>query len=306
MAALCLLALPLHACDVCGIFLGIQPNDRASSFGLVYRMRYLEGRFAPPPPSPLKHGGAEDLPVPTHRTETYQALELRADIRLDERWSIWAMLPVVNNYASSNGGVDADIYGVGDPTVLGRWIAVNTRQYNDSVRWRHRLTVGVGPKLPIGPRTMTYDDRPVDHDLQPGTGTVDGILSLEYLVRRGTWGVGLSSVTRLNSRRTDGFRAAHGYNGTLEMFRVFEGERVQWMPSVGGYVEVMSQDRYAGTADSATGGTTFFSHAGIKAWRKQWGAHVHWQHALAQRKGRDMMPDQERVLLGLTYILPRR
>jgi hypothetical protein len=44
---LCLMAALLScsafACDVCGIFLGIQPHDRRSSISLLYRYRHLEG-----------------------------------------------------------------------------------------------------------------------------------------------------------------------------------------------------------------------------------------------------------------------
>lgn len=307
LGALLVCALRNLGCDVCGIFLGIQPNDRTSSFGLVYRMRYLEGRFEPPRTAVLtKHGGADDLPVPTHRTETYQALELRADIRLGQRWSLLGILPVVNNYASSNGRVDADIYGVADPTVLARWIAVNTKQKADTVRWRHRFTIGAGGKLPVGRTTMRYDEQLVDHDLQPGTGTFDGVLSLEYLVRHNGWGAGFSSIGRWNAANNEGFRAGHGVNGTLELFRVFEGGHVQWMPLVGAYAEVMAQDRLAGIDDAATGGRTFFSHMGARLWWRSFGGHVLWQHALRHDQGRDMMPDRERLVLGLTYLLRKR
>jgi hypothetical protein len=304
LGALWTIALASSGCDVCGIFLGLQPNDRTSTIGLWYRMRYLEGRFQPAPlASGTKHGGAADIPASTHRIESYQALEVRGEFWLGERWSILGMVPLVNNYASSNGGVDADIYGVADPSVMGRWIAVNTKQKADTVHWRHRLTLGLGVKAPLASKDRSYAGRAVDFDLQPGTGTWDGLISVEYLVRHADWGMGVSSVGRFNTTDDQGRRGGHGVNVTHEFFHVFEGKRTQWMPVVGAYGEWMAQDRYDGTDDPGTGGTTLFTHVGARFWYHQWGINLTWQHAIARDQGADMMPNRERVVGGLTWML---
>ena len=50
LAAWGLLLLPAmaQACDVCGIFLSVQPHDRTSSVSTLWRFRHLEGRLSTP------------------------------------------------------------------------------------------------------------------------------------------------------------------------------------------------------------------------------------------------------------------
>ena len=76
-----------QACDVCGIFLGVQPNDRRSTMGLFYRSRIMQGVTRVPLSSNLllKHGDHVPANVPSAEvpiTEVVNVMELRADLRL--------------------------------------------------------------------------------------------------------------------------------------------------------------------------------------------------------------------------------
>ena len=70
LAVALLSAPPLLACDVCGLFLGIQPKDRSTTVGLFYRFRQLDGVLGTV--ALQKHGGhGATTGVEEHYTELY-------------------------------------------------------------------------------------------------------------------------------------------------------------------------------------------------------------------------------------------
>jgi hypothetical protein len=297
------------ACDVCGIFLGIQPHDRASNISLLYRYRRLEGTLPaiPPVAMPTKHGGhANTALVPQatehHYRELYQTLELRADLWLSQRWAVLVSLPVVNNYQALDGYVAADIYGVGDPLLLGRYLVANTRCTTTEERTVHRLSLGGGAKVPLGQHGLRYRDAEAPHDLQPGTGTWDLLASAEYRMRHGRNGASLTAIGRRNGTDADGMRMGHGLSATAECFRRFDiGDDWRIMPSLGAYHELTGKDAMQGEAAAGTGSSTLFTHASVRVWWRSWGIQGTFQFAVARRLGKQMVPNRERAIIGLTY-----
>ncbi|MBL7962492.1 MAG: hypothetical protein JNM31_01490 [Flavobacteriales bacterium] len=296
-----LLLFPLlsHACDVCGIYLGIQPHDRTSSVSVLYRFRYLEGLMPGAPV--LKHGDHSAATGPQYYREFLQTVEFRGEYWLGQRFSLMASVPVVNNYQSVEGVVMADIYGAGDPFVLARWIAVNTKCLTDEERTVHRIMVGGGLKMPVGASDLRWNGQLVDHDIQPGSGTMDGLLSLQYLIRHGRTGAGLASIGRFNTASTGGYQMGHGINLTAEAFHRFDIQKVQLMPALGAYMEHTLPDAYKEGEVEGTGGTTWFLHTGARAWWKAWALGINYQFALAHDIGILMVPDHSRFIVGLTY-----
>jgi len=296
-----------RACDVCGIFLGIQPNDRSTSFGLYYRFRHLEGDLGGL--SLLKHGGShagESQTVADHYTEQYQVLEFRADVWITPRLAVMAAVPLVNNYQSVAGYARADLYGVGDPFLLGRYVIANTRCLMDAPRTVHRVTLGAGVKLPLGRTDMTYADAPVVHDLQPGSGTWDALASAEYMVRRNKVGGSLTVFGRCNGNDRNAYQLGHGLSTTAETFYQVPIRSITWAPSVGAYMEHTGIDHRDGAVVQGTGSTTLFAHAGSRVWWRSWALSANYQYALARSMGEWMVPNRQRVIVGITYNLIRK
>lgn len=308
LGTLLMLALPGLGCDQCGCgaLLGIQPYDRAHSFGLQYRMRYLDGDV-PAPTTMLmtKHGGhtatTSNAPA-NHYREVYTAIDVRGQYWLGQRLSLFAVVPLVNNYAAVDGVRQADLYAVGDPQVMVRWIAANTRfLVLDSNRVRHRLTLGGGVKLPLGRHDLVQYGEELPHDLQPGTGTWDALVSAEYLVRGARWGGSLSLFGRLNGTMDGGYRMGHSASALAEVFRFVDVRDFRILPTLGTYLEFAEQDHWEGAPVEGTGDQVLFSHAGIRVWKRNLGFSFAWQHALASNSGELMVPNRERIVAGITY-----
>jgi len=312
LGALLLVALPGLACDQCscGLLLGVQPNDHANNYGLQWRMRYLHGDIMLPPAAQLnvpKHAGHSHAPVQgaASYTEVYTVLEARGQVWLSERASLAASIPLLNNYQAVDGVRYADIVAVGDPMVLARYAVWASTSGPDTTRLRHRLTAGLGVKLPLGRTDVVQFDRELPHDLQPGTGTWDGMLSLEYMVRGRVWGTSLGVVGRYNGEMEGGHRMGHSASFTGEVFRIVPVKRMRLLPSVGTYIESARQDEMDGVPDPSTGGNTLFSHLGARLWWNNLGLSFAWQHALINDIGALMIPNRERILAGITYSFER-
>lgn len=311
LAAWMLLLLPSTGlpCDVCGIFLGVQPNDRTSSISLLWRYRHLEGTLPTTVPAAVpKHGGhshAETTPTAdVHYRELYQVAELRADLWLTERWALLVSVPAVNNYRAVDGVIGSDIYGLGDPLLIGRYQVANTKCLTTDERTVHRLLVGAGANVPLGRTDRTYKGYAVDVDQQPGTGSWDALATLEYRVRRGRNGAGLTAIGRYNGANSDTYRLGHGLSTTAEVFRRWDfGEHTKWMPSVGLYHELAGMDAEDGTTVQGTGSSTLFTHVGSRVWWRSWGLSATFQLAVAHSLGDRMVPNRERVVLGISYNL---
>ncbi|MBK7384962.1 MAG: hypothetical protein IPI81_16740 [Flavobacteriales bacterium] len=294
-------------CDVCGIFLGIQPHDRTTSFSLLWRYRHLEGSLPGSTLALPKHGSDNaTLTGDTHYRELYQVAEFRGDIWWSQRFATLVSIPMVNNYRAVNGVIRNDVYGMGDPFILGRYLLVNTKCLTMDERTVHRVMLGAGAKFPLGAHATSYNGEQVEVDQQPGTGSLDLLGSAEYMVRRGKYGGSLSVIGRYNGTNDMEHRMGHGISTTTELFRRFDiGEVWKVMPSLGVYHELAGKDALSGDPVQGTGSSTLFTHVGVRVWWRSWGFSSTYQHAVARSLGEQMIPNKERVVVGLTYNLIR-
>lgn len=306
VGALLTWALPTLGCDVCGIFLNVQPNDRSTQFGMLYRLRTLSRDFGTEGVTLLKHGGTVE-PAMEHKVkELIQALELRADIRLADRWALLVAAPVVNSYQSLNGFQTYDVYGLGDPFALMRYQLVNTKRTATDTTGGlvHRLQLGAGVKLPLGLSDATYNSERLHPDAQPGTGSWDALVSLEYALRGRRNGLMFSSLARINTADTQGIRLGHTASSTLDVFHTVKlGNTVQLLPSLGGYLEWAGHDDNEGVEEMGTGGTTWYATAGLRAYWKSWMFTATYQKALGWDIGDEMTATDYRVVTGLSFFL---
>ncbi|MEO8733248.1 MAG: hypothetical protein ABI373_02850 [Flavobacteriales bacterium] len=305
------------ACDQCGcgLLLGVQPYDHANNFGLQWRMRYLQGDImneaATDELKVLKHGGdahanGSEMPASSENTEIYMVLEARGQFWFGQHLSLTASVPLLNNYAAVDNVTETDLYAVGDPLLLGRYVVMGSKSGPDTTRLRHRLTVGFGVKLPLAKRGVTQYGQTLDPDMQPSTGTWDEMASVEYSVRGKVWGTSLSLFGRYNGTASDGFQLGHAVNFKADMFRVIPIKSVQLLPSAGVYVEDLMTDMDNGMSDKTTGGYTVFSDLGMQLWWKDLGFSFAWQQALINDLGSQMVPNKVRLIAGLTFNFDRQ
>ncbi|MDX9750553.1 MAG: hypothetical protein RBT71_05690, partial [Flavobacteriales bacterium] len=175
----------------------------------------------------------------------------------------------------------------------------NTRAYQERTHV-HRLLVGGGLKMPVGRDDLRIGEELASHDIQLGTGSWDGLFSVEYAVRRGRTAGGVSALARFNTANAAGHRMGHGLSTTAEVFHRFGGDSLSFAPAIGAYMERMGQDHMHDMVHAGTGGTTLFTHAGLRAWWKGLSFSAYYQHAVMHRVGHMMTPTRHRIVVGLT------
>lgn len=295
------------ACDVCGVFMGIQPYDRTNSISLIHRMRHLQGLM------PVTTTGHEHLhgvaPADVAKQQVrdlLQVAELRAEIWITQRINVVGAFTAANNYRAVDGYISNDVYGVSDPMVIGRYMLVNTKSNGDADRTAHRVMIGAGVKAPLGDTDPLYLGEPVPMEQQLGTGSWDALGSLEYMVRLKRNGIALNMIGRRSGTATDGHCMGHSLSTTLEVFRTYQkGENWRLMPSAGIYYEAMTSMLHQGHIMTGTGGTTLFTHIALRAWYRNWGVQAIYQPAVLKEMGPLMVPNRERVIIGITYNLKK-
>lgn len=300
VACALLVTAPTAACDMCGIFLGITPHDRTSSIGLFSRYRLLQRDFGRS--SLVKHGDAHEA-MARYR-ESYNTLELRADMWLSQRFSVLAVVPVVRNMQTIDGAQTSGASGLGDPFLLARYAVINSRGNDDTDRTVHRLLLGGGLKFPVGRHTVMFNGEEVDHDLQPGSGSWDLLASAEYQGRRGRWALMLQSIGRYNGENTNGMRSGHGLSSSIDVSYRLWSTPLQARPFAGAYHEVMALDGHGGEPIVGTGCSTLFAQAGGRLWWRTWMLSITAQFPVASDEGDLMLNNVFRGLAGMSWLLP--
>lgn len=288
------------ACDGCSLFLGIQPNDRQNALTFMYRYRFMEGDILPE--SLAKHAGHGGSTITYGKWKELQTVyELRGRVFVGERFYALGVMPVVNNYRSINGKTNSDVYGVGDPIFMGNYILFNSKSTLDSLKFRHRLTVGAGTKFPLGTTDKEVDGEVPDLDMQPGTGSWDALFSLEYMLRYNKTGINTNLVYNLNNKNNDGYAYGDGLSARLDIFHLVSFKTLSIMPSISAYVECMKKDEEDGVAVLGTGGTSIMAGLGLKAFYRQFALQVQWLNTVHNDLGTYVVPNKDRIIVGLTY-----
>jgi hypothetical protein len=117
----------------------------------------------------------------THSNEQFERLDLSGTVRIAQRWQLKTILPYCWNSQQKEGSIYRSS-GLGDIQLSSTYFLVN--RVDSTGKYRFRLALGGGVKLPTGTYTMPHDDRLI---LFPGTGTIDGLLHGACFLQRNKW-----------------------------------------------------------------------------------------------------------------------
>lgn len=293
------------ACDICGLYAEINPNDYKNTIGFYYRSRLASGVYSMPQNGfHLKHGSNSEKGkyIGKELREIYNVYELRASVFFKERFQLIYSQPFVNNYRSVNGYTDFDIYGWGDPVILFNSILWATSSVSKS-SWKHRINAGAGVKAPLGSIEKSYFEIPADLDLQPGSGSWDGIFNLDYSVRKVT-GIGfqMNYIYRMNGYNTNNMAYGNFLNMTHVVFyRKNWGNKLTFMPSFGVYIENSGKDKENREVVEESGGTTMMSHTGLDVFVGKFRLFAAWHMGFYHQYKSDLLPVRDRWIAGIVY-----
>ena len=224
--------------------LGVSPS-KSFSISLGHEYNDLEGAFR----------GRSRIDDPLGRTGTVQAYTLRAHYGVSRRWGVSLSIPYLLREQDFGRLGKFSGNGLGDMSFI---LKYSLQQLN--IASLSEIAVGAGVKAPTGATNVSDGAFTLSYDLQPGTGTWDGLLWV-YSYRSflpSPWSGSISALAKISGSDTRGgsrFDYADELLYSLVVNRRISGETQVSVRLRGRTAE---QDRIDGFPVPGTGGTVVF------------------------------------------------
>ncbi len=307
------------ACDLCSIYMNLEPNDLRSSIGFNYRYRLFEENAfqLDAQTSNQKHAlGNTVLSDSKLQQERFNSYDLWANIMIRNKWQLNATLTFADNYYLEDDSILYNIAGPGDLSIITRYIIFNSK-VNDSNKVAMRWLLGGGIKLPIGKFNQAYRVTPVssskgnvvygspftelDPHLQAGTGSLDFLFSTEFLIRYNKLGFSTNLSYRINTENNNQFRFANRLNMNNSVFYLFKKDKNAIAPNIGMAMESSRRDQYKGEDYLNSGGSSIFATFGTKVYADNIALGFTYFTPITQQLNDNQLPNKNRITGDLTY-----
>lgn len=284
------------ACDVCGCsiggnYFGILPQFHRHFVG----MRWSEQTFR------SAHSGSAAQNSQFSSDEHFRTIDVLGRFYPLRRLQMMVLAPY-HNFRRTEDGVQTLTQGIGDVSVLGNYILLDT---GDSLRrkWQHTLTIGGGVKLPTGKyKLRTPEGALITANMQPGTGSTDFMLSAAYTLRRGAWGIATDVLGRINTANAKDYRYGNRISGSVKAFYWNNLRKISLLPNIGVFADQSApnydQDEFA----EGTGGSLVLSTLGLDLYAGHFSAGFTYQHPIYQHLGEGAIDANARWMATLNYI----
>lgn len=297
------------ACDVCNINAGLSPDDFKNSISFNYRYRYLMGQYDMVGyiTSPSRHAAHYgEYHYGKKVDELFHVFELRGNYYFGNNMRLTASIPFVMNERFFNNVREQTISGIGDPIFMMNYQLVDKRNpANDSWGFSHRLFAGGGVKLPIGKSNLRAEDNElIDIDFQPGSGSLDFLINLDYLLRVKNIGATFNANYMLKGHsKIHDYQYGNSLNNALNLFFIMKIGNFKFIPAIGYYMEIFAKDKSMGIIENATGGHIIMGNLeGSIYFKDRLKIFAKYQPSIKNNlNGNSQLPTLNRFVTGVTY-----
>jgi hypothetical protein len=289
-----LFAEKTFACDSCNFF-EYSLLENKSYFGIFYRFREFKDYTAYPTSNfsaiktlspqlstkllPFENDGIMHEPegnglyvTKTKQDyETYQTIEARGNITLNNKWNITAVLPYEFNKVYYEKYLDLPkptrdttlfVQGWGDLTLATEYIHLI---YNK--KSRHTIRPGLAFTLPTGQalvKSTGENQEFFDPIIQPGKGAISFTPRFNYQWFLKNQGINTGFSYQWSTEGAQNYELGNSFNFfTLYYYQLNLKEKALIIPNMGFYFEMSNQDTYQGVAQELTGGSVGFAQFGL-------------------------------------------
>ncbi|MBO6496647.1 MAG: hypothetical protein JJ978_13830 [Roseivirga sp.] len=286
------------ACDVCGcslsgLYFGYVSMQNRHFIGLKYSSASFKAYI----------DNDDYYFQDEYSNDTYQRFDLTGKYRFSPRFDVRYVVPyIINNMEGSHQNVRSS--GLGDPMIVGYYSVFNTGENMEGIV--HSLNVGAGLKLPVGEFEKTDDGEIINRNFQLGSGSLDYILSANYMVRFDKYGANVESSYKINSANSMDYEFGNQANVALNVYRYLETASFSVLPFVGGFYEQGDYHYNEGIREANTGGKTFMATLGAQAFVSRLTLNAQYQTPIKQTFNTDDFASIEggdRFSIGLYYSL---
>jgi len=291
------------ACDNCNVYLNINPNDYQNTIGLQYRSRYHYGQYNTVGNLMLKHGGAPTYLFANKKiAEYYSRIEINGSYYFNEKWKLQYVIPYLKNIQTVDGLAKYIVNGLGDPILLQNYQLFNTRDIDDSTKFVHRATIGLGVKIPLGSIDRSYEYGTPNIDLQTGTGSWDGLFNFSYFMKVDKVGWSNNINYKINTENKNGFKYGNSLNISSLLFFQIPVKKLVVMPTFGVYGELTKEDYLNQEKEELSGGKSWFVDYGISLYLKKIRISANYQPNFSSvLKDKNQLATVNRFMVGINY-----
>lgn len=294
--ALLALSSAASACDVCGCsiggnYFGILPQFHRHFVGL----RYSEQSFRS-----AHSQRAADLGQ-FNSEEHFRTVDVLGRFYPIRRLQVLVLLPY-HDFQRRESGVLTQSKGLGDASVMGNFLLFDT---GDSLqrRWQHSLTLGGGLKLPTGQYSQRDKEGQILHEnLQPGSGTVDFMLSAAYTLRRGAWGFTADVLGRINTTNRNQYHFGNRISSSAKFFYWKKFRRLSLLPNAGVFSDLADLSRDGKSYVEGTGGNIALATLGMDVYTGHFSFGATLQQPFVQEMGGGRIQAKTRWMATLNYL----
>lgn len=268
-----------HACDICGcgagnLYFGVVPMSERNHIALRYRSLIYDSHLYPNDPY-------EKL---FKTSEQFLIVEALARFQVSPRWQISAFIPYVFSYQERTS---TKFYsqGLADILVQAQFRVLQTDILHPEWDWKHQLFLGAGLKSPTGKwKFGSEKNGSVENpNFQPGTGSFDGLVTIQYAVRYKDFGLQTDAQYRINGANQDAYRFGKRFTSNLNFFYLF-GKKPNFriMPIIGLYGEKSAKNQKHELDVPHTGGQLWMANSGVQVFVKKVGLMAQHQVPISQ------------------------
>lgn len=289
----------------------MSPNDYKNSLAVFMRQRAMYGEYNLfGEMIATKHAGhGNDIALWGEEVyETYNTLELRGNYYFREKWKTTLILPFVSNRQQVGSWDRYTVNGLGDPILMESYQIYNTKRDTSSKSFSQRLTAGLGIKIPLGKTDIRFNHGTPNLDLQPGSGSWDGLGYIAYMMKWKFLGANANVNAKFNGKDKLNYQYGRVYNITANLFTDLNVKSVTVRFLAGLYLERAKMDRTIGTVGEPsyihknTGGTILFANTGIQIFTDRFLLFGEYQPVVKSNlNGFSQLLTLNKLNIGLTY-----
>ncbi len=247
--------LNLSACDICGCsissgFSGILPQYQKHFIGVRTTYSRFEA-YHPENTGIINYQNSASTELlgryyPHRRVQFIASLPYNVKVQKEEN-------SVVRSSALGDLAVNMNY------TLLDR--------SRDSFKWKHLLLMGGGMKLPTGKNNVSDDKGELIPAMQPGSGSIDYLLNLTYIIRYKKYGLANDLQYRMNNANSKQYAMGNKLTVAPRLFYwINAGRFCKIIPGAGALIEKMDKDLQKGYAQDMTGGSLYSASASCEVY----------------------------------------
>jgi hypothetical protein len=231
--------------------------------------------------------------------ENFNTIQLWSRIPILPKWQATVLAPY-HFHNRETGSGKQDLSGIGDVSVMILYQLFTTK--NDSLSFKHNVNLGGGLKLPTG----TYDalnNGSFNPSYQLGTGSLDYITALEYIITKNKWGINSMLNYIVKTENNKDYRFGNQFNYASTLFYLQTINEFSLVPQLGFAGEVYEQNIQLGQRVRKTEGDILFGKVGVELGKNNWSLGLQAMLPIAQNLNDGNVEANYRWSLNLNYTL---